>query len=171
MRPESIPSYKTYESLGGCQCDPFYMEPEFPNIAFGMDGGVYEFYGMKCLVIGGAYSVDKYYRLRHGRRWFADEQPSQETKDRVESKIAQLDNRVDVVLTHTCPGKYIPTEMFLPGIDQSTVDTSTEEWLDKIEDTLDYKLWLCGHYHTDKSIDKMRFMLNDIVCLEDLLCR
>jgi len=27
------------------------------------------------------------------------------------------------------------------GIDQSTIDTTTEEWLDLIEDKLDYKKW------------------------------
>ena len=35
--------------------------------------------------------------------------------------------QVDVVFSHTCPLKYEPVEVFLPGIDQSTVDKSTEE--------------------------------------------
>jgi len=59
--------------------------------------------------------------------------------------------------------KYEPIEVFLPGIDQSTVDKTTEGWLGRIEDCLDYKEWYCGHYHTDKSIDNMRFMMDDIV--------
>lgn len=167
MRPETIPTYQMYEMLGACQCDPFYMEPEFPNIMFGMDGGVYGFCGKRCLVIGGAYSVDKYYRIAHGYRWFPDEQPDDAVKRRVESAIARMDNRVDIVLSHTCPQRYIPTETFLPGIDQSTVDNSTEEWLGRLERNLHYDRWLCGHYHTDKTIDKMRFMFNDIMLLED----
>ena len=52
--------------------------------------------------------------------------------------------------------------MFIPGVDQSKVDTSTEEFLDKIESKLNYKIWYCGHYHTDKKTDKIRFMFNDI---------
>lgn len=144
------------------------MEPQYRNLVFAIDGEVYEFAGKKCIAIGGAYSVDKYYRLAMGYKWFADEQPDEDTKKRVESKITQLNNRVDVVLSHTCPHKYIPTEAFLPGIDQSTVDTSTEEWLGKIEESLDYKLWLCGHYHTDKTIDRMRFMYRAIRPLEEL---
>ena len=82
-------------------------------------------------------------------------------------RVGELDARFDsekeekdfdIVLSHTCPFKYEPTEMFLRGIDQSTVDDSTERWLDKIEDTIEYKAWFCGHWHTDKRIDKMHFL-------------
>ena len=61
----------------------------------------------------------------------------------------------------TCPRKYEPTEVFLSGLDQSSVDKSTEDWLDGIEDRLDYKKWYCGHYHTRKQIDKIQFMFED----------
>ena len=33
---------------------------------------------------------------------------------------------------------------------------------DKKEEKPDYKLWYCGHYHTDKTIDKIIFMFHDI---------
>ena len=42
------------------------------------------------------------------------------------------DWKVDVVLSHTTPLKYEPVEVFLPQIDQSQVDKSTEIWLDSI---------------------------------------
>ena len=47
-------------------------------------------------------------------------------------------------------------------VDQSRVDKSTEEWLDTIEQRLDYKRWYCGHYHTEKTIDRMTFMFESI---------
>lgn len=50
----------------------------------------------------------------------------------------------------------------LHGLEQSKVDTSTEEWLDKIEDRLDYQKWYCGHWHINKQIDKMEFLFHDI---------
>ncbi|MEA4821022.1 MAG: hypothetical protein VB122_02120, partial [Erysipelotrichales bacterium] len=46
-------------------------------------------------------------------------------------------------------------------ISQDTVDKSTEEWLGKIEERLDYRKWYCGHYHTRKKIDKVQFMFED----------
>ena len=64
------------------------------------------------------------------------------------------------MLSHTCPYKYRPVEAFLSGLDQSTVDTSTEEWLDTIEDRLDYKEWKCGHWHIDKKIDRLTFLMD-----------
>lgn len=49
----------------------------------------------------------------------------------------------------------------MPGIDQSEVDSSTEEWLDTIEESVDYKAWFCGHWHIDKRIDKMHFLYDE----------
>ena len=70
--------------------------------------------------------------------------------------------KVDVVLPHTVPLKYEPTEVFLPGIDQSRVDKSTEKWLGKIEERLEYGKWYCGHYHTEKEIDRVRMMFEKV---------
>ena len=52
--------------------------------------------------------------------------------------------------------------MFLSGIKQSGVDQSTELWLDTIEERINYKAWFCGHWHTDKRIDKMHFLYHGI---------
>lgn len=102
------------------------------------------------------------YRLRMGYRWFPDEQPSEEVRRYVEQQLDKANWNVDVVLTHTCPRKYEPVEHFLPGIDQSKVDKSTENWLDSIEDRLDYREWYCGHWHINKKIDKLTFLFHDI---------
>lgn len=134
------------------------VQPEYPNLIFARDGEIYTLNGLRYLVIGGAYSVDKYYRLSHGWGWWPDEQPSPEIKTYVEQQIQN--NPFDIVLSHTCPFKYEPTEMFLGGIDQSTVDDSTERWLDTIEEAIEYKAWFCGHWHTDKRIDKMHFLFH-----------
>ena len=100
--------------------------------------------------------MDKHYRLMRGLAWFPDEQPDTQIKARVEEQLRG--NAVDVILSHTCPFKYIPREMFLSEVDQSIVDDSTERWLDGIEETTPYKAWFCGHWHTDKRIDRMHFL-------------
>ena len=158
MRPQTINTYK--QKLWNCGA--VYYEEEFPNILFAPDGSLYELDGQKTLVIGGAYSVDKEYRLARGWNWFPDEQPTEETKQCVKNWIERC-HEVDQVLTHTCPLKYVPTEAFIPGIDQSKVDRSTEEFLDEVEDKLNYSRWLCGHWHIDKSIDKIRFIMDDFI--------
>ncbi len=162
MRPEETGRYKKKMFWGG----EVWFEEKHPNILFAIDGEIYTIPtpngDVKCLVIGGAYSVDKWYRLMNGYRWWASEQPSDEIKKRVENHIAEVGNMVDVVLSHTCPVKYEPTEAFLPSVDQSTVDKSTEVWLGKIEEMLEYKKWYCGHYHIIKKIDNVQFMFENI---------
>lgn len=157
-RAENIKTYKTKKFHNGI----VYYEEDYPNILFAKDGEIYNFNNHKVLVIGGAYSVDKYYRLAYGYKWYASEQPDDKIKNKVKKVLNALNNQIDIILSHTCPYKYIPREMFLSGVDQSKLDNSTEYFLDEIEDTVDYDYWYCGHYHTDKKIDKMIFMFHDI---------
>ena len=156
-RPQSLAGFEEGRYHGG----KVLFEKTYPNILFAVDGEVYEFDGYQCIVIGGAYSVDKFYRLEHGWNWWPDEQPDELTKKTVENRLAATGNKIDVILSHTCPLKYEPTEVFMKGLDQSTVDKSTESWLDEIEARNDYKKWYCGHYHTRKRIDRVQFMYED----------
>jgi len=156
-RPESLGFYQEVKWRGGV----VYMQLEFPNLMFAKDGEIYDINGKKCIVIGGAYSVDKAYRIAKNIGWWADEQPSDVIKRRVEKRFDQENWHVDVVLSHTSPLKYEPREMFLDFIDDSKVDKSTEIWLDAIEDRLNYEQWFCGHYHTNKTIDRLRFLYED----------
>ncbi len=162
-RPFSIASYKNESWNGGL----VWYEEEYPSLLFAKDGEIFNLEGVKHLVIGGAYSVDKFYRLAHGAKWFPDEQPSEEIKQYVETQISK--NTFDIVLTHTCPFKYEPREAFLQAIDQSTVDDSTEHWLDEIENKIQYKAWFCGHWHIDKRIDRMHFLFRSFESNEQFL--
>lgn len=159
MRPRSVGTYRLGEAFKGT----VYVEPKYPNIQFAVDGELYEINGYKTVVCGGAYSVDKPFRLANGYGWWPDEQPDDVTKRRVVELLKKMDWKADCVLTHIAPLKYEPVENFIPGLDQSSVDKSTEFWLDGIEDKLDYKRWYAGHYHCDKwKSDKFRLMFNDI---------
>ena len=115
---------------------------------------------MKVLVIGGAYSIDKNMRLVYDYPWFKSEQL---TKEEMNNIYENVNNKhFDIVLSHTCPYKYIPREMFLPFVDKSKVDNSMELFLDKIDESISYDKWYCGHYHTEKEIDKIEFMYERI---------
>lgn len=155
-RPENISTYKEVEMFGG----KVFVEEEYPNLIFAKDGETYNIDGKKILVIGGAYSVDKQYRLLHGYKWFKDEQLTKKEMVTILDKVKG--KHFDIVLTHACPYKYEPREVFMQGLDQFKVDKSMEHFLDEIEENISYDKWYCGHYHTEKQIDKLEFMFGRI---------
>ena len=155
-RPENISTYKEIDMFGG----KVFIEEEYPNLIFAKNGELYDIDNKKVLVIGGAYSVDKNYRIIYGYPWFKDEQLNKEEMDTILNKYKG--QYIDIVLSHTCPLKYEPTEVFMKGIDQSDIDKSMERFLDKIEQSINYDKWYCGHYHTEKLIDKLEFMFGRI---------
>ena len=158
QRPGKIASYHTALWNGG----EVYVEDEFPNLLFAADGSYFSLDGVQTFVMGGAYSVDKDIRLARNWGWWPDEQPDDEARQWAEQQLEKHGWHTDIVLTHTTPLRYEPVEVFMSCVDQSRVDKSTEEWLDTIEQRLAYKRWYCGHYHTEKTIDRMTFMFESI---------
>ena len=158
-RPENIPSYIEIELFGG----KVYAEAKYPNLIFAQDGQIYNINGSKCLVIGGAYSVDKYYRMACGSKWFESEQIPDDKKREIENYLDQYGWNVDYVLTHTCPYNVRPTHLFLAGVDQNTVDSSMEVWLQRIADKLEFKHWYFGHFHSDSDFEKYSMLYTDII--------
>ena len=157
---------------------PVYFEPEFTNIRYFVDGGEYIINGLSTLVIGGAYSVDKWYRLfKAGYSeeeanlanpkkcgWFKDEQLTKEEMKAISTKCKG--KNYDLILTHTCPISWEPIDLFLGGVDQKAVDKSMELWLDKLKKEINWKVWLFGHYHADRiERPRVEMFFNDI---EDL---
>ncbi len=158
-RPENIKTYKEENMFNG----KVYIEKEYPNLIFAKDGEIYNIDNNSILVIGGAYSVDKDYRIKNNYTWFKDEQLTKEEMNNIYNKIKG--KHFDIVLTHTSPYKYEPTEVFVPGIDESKVDRTMEYFLDKVEENIDYNKWYCGHFHTEKQIDNVEFMYKNIKVL------
>lgn len=128
-----------------------YYEPEFPHIRYFVDGGQYTINGYKVLTIGGAYSVDKWYRLTMGRKWFEDEQLTSEERELISKFVVdEKPKSFDLVLTHTCPFSWMPTDLFIKGVDQTRVDNTMEHWLDYIQANICFRQWLFGHFHADR---------------------
>ena len=125
-----------------------YCEKEFPYIRYFKDGGTYMIDGKKVLTIGGAYSIDKEYRLIHGSRWFESEQLTAEEKEKILEKVRG--QHFDAVLSHTCPLDWEPRDLFLSFIDQTTVDKRMEIFLNVIKNHITFDNWYFGHYHADR---------------------
>jgi len=125
-----------------------FVEINHPYIKYARDDvAVYNINGYKTLVIPGAYSADKYYRLMQHWNWFKDEQLTEEEMKRGRCLIQANDYKFDLILSHTCPISYEPSDLFLSTIDQSTVDKTMERYLGEIEYCTDYKIWVWGHFH------------------------
>lgn len=125
-----------------------YMESAWPNIRYFKDWGIYTIGDLKVAVIGGAYSVDKWYRLECGGIWFENEQLSD--VEMLAATIELRDEEVDAIFTHTCPICWEPTDLFLSSINQSKVDKSMELFLEEIAREIDWQYWFFGHFHADR---------------------
>lgn len=160
QRPELIPGMHLENDFQVSNMT--WMEEDFPNIRYFVDGGNYVIDGHPTLVIGGAHSVDKYLRLmRAGYAWtdgnIADPKKCGWFKNELltlEEMIAiqksNIGKKFDLVLTHTCPLDWEPTDLFLTHLDQTTVDKSMELWMNQVKDTFDWNIWLFGHFHADR---------------------
>lgn len=155
---------------------PVWVEKKYPHIKYVMDNPTsYTINGYNTLVFPGAYSVDKYRRLQMGWSWFKYEQLDEEEMEQGRRLVNILNqNKCDLVLSHTCPIIYEPTDLFLSCVDQSMVDKTMERYLGEIEYNLDYRAWCWGHYHQHREYPspdgRRRLMLmHDAVRLEDVM--
>lgn len=130
------------------------VEPEFPNIHYFKDDvSEYTINGYKCLIIPGAFSIDKEYRCQRTLDngwcgWFPDEQLSPQE---MEAGMKLCSGKTyDFILSHTCPICWEPYDLFLSFIDQSKVDKTMEIFLNDLKDKIHWNYWLFGHYHHDR---------------------
>lgn len=152
-----------------------WVDPCTPNIVYLADeGGLYTIgrNGMKCLVIPGAFSVDKEYRLATGSPYEPEEQLT--CSEMVAIVELARGDAVDYVFSHTCPLSWEPeiSDLFLEGMDQSAVDKGTEKALDVVYDEVKgtCRAWMFGHYHDDRAIRGTcgRMLFHNVVRVPDL---
>lgn len=151
----------------------FYQDNDYPKLFYTMESDLYRFGSKNVFVMGGAYSIDKFKRLNMQKlnindyKWFSDEQLSQEERNHAKALLLQnADLAPFVIMTHTCPFKYKPYDKISEKIKMT--DETMEHFFDDIEQSVDYEAWYCGHWHIDRSIDKMRFMYNDILLFDEV---
>jgi 3-oxoacid CoA-transferase subunit A len=146
MRPQNIEGMKKVYSSK--HKNYFYHEEEYPNIFYFLDWGIYKFENFEIAVIGGAYSIDKYYRLENNLIWFEDEQLTLE--ERKKCFKAFKNKGADFILSHTCPLSFQPQNLLLPNF--AKVDNTMEIFLDDIVHNMKWNIYLFGHYHGDEIV-------------------
>lgn len=155
-RPENIEGYEEIEYNEGT----VFVEKMYPNLLFAKDGETYNFGGKKCLVIGGAYSIDKQYRIRNFLNWFPSEQISEVRRKEI---LEETKGKVyDYVFTHTCPYSIRPTHLFIKNVNQDNVDTSMERFLEDIANQITFDKWYFGHFHGDWVNGKYKMLYKNI---------
>lgn len=137
-------------------------------------GQVFDLCGIKTFTFGGGSSLDieggvlsvddpEYlakvrrnissglrYRVEHFT-WWREEMPSDEEFKEGLDNLASVGNKVDMIVTHSSSNKVLDAVAshmgFKPERDKLT------EYLSQLENTVEFKKWFCGHYHTDLEVD------------------
>ena len=133
-----------------------------PNLYHLIRGEVFNFEGKKILAMGGAASTDKDLRVEN-ESWWAEEIPSKGQREHCLEKLEKNHYEVDIILTHEMPSglaQGMEENMYVRyGITRKSIKIRLlnpheySNWLeDNIHKTIDYKLWLFGHYHFDTKI-------------------
>ena len=120
-----------------------------PVVAYLKRGKVYRIENRRFLVLGGALSIDREYRLP-GLSWWEKEYWTADEKADLFS-LLEKESCFDFVLSHTGPGR-INEEVF-----SFLRHSHTEKFYDevaalneKIDGRIIAKQWFCGHWHRDE---------------------
>ena len=163
---EDDPDWDILEGIGGAD---LLFENIYPNILYVKDsGGIYNFGGLNFLMLPGAYSVDKAYRLRNRLPYNEDEQLDDNTMLELYQIVDQWNRQrfnIDYVIGHTFPKFMEPyfRDLFFSGIDQRFVDKRTEMWLSDMANLYEgnraFKQYYGGHFHDSRTMGQYYTMV------------
>ena len=120
-----------------------------PFIAYMKRGKVYHIENREFLVLGGALSIDKEYRIPD-ISWWEKEYWTEAEKGEVFS-LLETENKVDYVLAHTGPGRI--NETVFASLRLSHLPKFFDEVAElneKIDAKIKCRQWFCGHWHQDE---------------------
>ena len=123
-----------------------------------MRGEVFDLGGARVFTMGGATSVDRDLRIE-GVSWWPLELPTEAELDRAREVLDACGWSVDYVVTHTCATRLQARALYpSPAWEHPDRDRLTD-FLDELEDRLDYRRWYFGHFHRDREIDDRHTLL------------
>ncbi len=115
-------------------------------------GEIYRIAGKNIFTMGGAKSVDCAYRKRNVSWWAGENITAPQVKCALRN-LAHFKDKIDIVITHTCPSS------FLPHIDKHLaldfrVEDSNSVWLEVLLQKIALNQsgrieWFFGHWHSD----------------------
>ena len=125
------------------------VKNENPFIAYLKRGKIYNIEGKKFLVLGGALSVDKDYRIP-GLSWWKEEYWNKTEEDSL-LKLLKEENSFDYVLSHTGPSRI--NKIIYSSMKKKLFPLTFDEvaaFNEKVDGQIICKQWFCGHWHVDQ---------------------
>ena len=117
------------------------------NVFYLKRGEIYEIEGKRFLVLGGAMSENKAWRVPH-ESWWPQEKWSEGEKTACLEKIAACGGKFDYVLSHTGPSAGISeTDDFFKNEKnmKEVLKDTTVVFNDKVDEMIEHKKWFFGH--------------------------
>ena len=138
---EHFPKLETYPT---CQILGGEAKQLGPNIYWLRRGEVYTLNGFKFLVFGGAFSIDRAWRVE-GKSWFSEEEYNAQELKRLQENIVKHNYQFDYILTHDAPTSIVKRILY----PYTPVDNRTSQLLENIYATCQFKHWYFGHHHKE----------------------
>jgi hypothetical protein len=137
-----------------------------PNILHLMRGQHFTIEGKTFLTLGGAYSRDAYNR-RPGVDWFPEaELYTPEDYKTTAATLKAIGNKVDFVLSHTCPSEIIYRMRHTPDPHDAQMTGHFDWVMYELGDS--FKQWFFGHWHVDGAIThRFRCVWYDVIALRE----
>lgn len=119
------------------------------NIFHLMRGQIFNIDGYKIFTFGGAYSIDKHMRTEF-IDWWKEEEGNYEEMNEAFDNLEKENNQVDFILTHAGPANKLKN--FFNYFGMKFTSSSTEKFLDEINNKVKFQHWFCGHYHENVNL-------------------
>lgn len=132
--------------------------PGTDNVFHLMRGEYYTIQGKTFWVMGGASSHDIEFRT-YNKNWWPGEIPSNSEFAHGLETLANHENRVDYILTHTVPENVLSYLNNCTAFKFDDRYDAVSRYLDTIASSVCYKEWLAGHLHIDLNIPDFRLSI------------
>lgn len=125
-----------------------------------MRGQVFDIEGTKYFTFGGAYSIDKPYRME-GVTWFPEEIPNELEYEEGWRNLEKANFEVDYIITHSAPREVAAAI----GYGEMSDDDEMElrQFFQRVAENTYFSAWYFGHFHEDIEVESTFFCLYDEV--------
>jgi Icc-related predicted phosphoesterase len=126
----------------------------YDNVYMLQTGHIYTINSVKVLAFGGAQSTDKESRINR-ISWWEEEVPTYKDFYLMQENCKKVDNKVDLIVSHTCPTNIVDKilGLFKDDYYKARISDPTCKMLDWIQENVQFDKWYFGHFHDDIELE------------------